>query len=136
LPPHLGFSAPPFQPSMMSTSGQMPSPHNIPITKSKSPITSQPNLISHSPSQFTPVQSHVSHASKHDNNKYDLNQVSHRDIERREREHQPEDEEIEQTPLLTRGPSPEPKIEDSECHRSQSAMYVLNCFSFIQLFLN
>lgn len=25
-----------------------------------------------------------------------------------------------------RGPSPEPRIEDTECHRSQSAMYVKN----------
>lgn len=25
---------------------------------------------------------------------------------------------------IPHGPSPEPKIEDSECHRSQSAMYV------------
>lgn len=29
---------------------------------------------------------------------------------------------------IPRGPSPEPRIEDSECHRSQSAMYV--CLAF------
>lgn len=33
-----------------------------------------------------------------------------------------EEEEPEPQPIITRGPSPEPKIEDSECHRSQSAM--------------
>lgn len=32
-----------------------------------------------------------------------------------------EEEEIP-SPTLPRPPSPEPKIEDSECHRSQSAM--------------
>lgn len=26
--------------------------------------------------------------------------------------------------MIPRGPSPEPKIEDTECHRSQSAMFV------------
>lgn len=26
---------------------------------------------------------------------------------------------------IPHGPSPEPKIEDSECHRSQSAMYII-----------
>lgn len=31
---------------------------------------------------------------------------------------------------IPHGPSPEPKIEDSECHRSQSAMYV-----FVYLFI-
>lgn len=122
LPPHLGFSGSPFPP-VMSTSGQMQSPHNNSMSKPKSPITSQQNLISHSPSQFTAVQSHISHLSKHDNNKYDLNQVSNRETERRDREHPHEDEEIEPTPIISRGPSPEPKIEDSECHRSQSAMY-------------
>ena len=35
---------------------------------------------------------------------------------------QPEDEEIPSPNQVPRGPSPEPKIEDSECHRSQSAM--------------
>lgn len=41
---------------------------------------------------------------------------------------------------IPHGPSPEPKIEDSECHRSQSAMYYLyfhilkiNMFFFISV---
>lgn len=33
-----------------------------------------------------------------------------------------DEEEMDHPPQLSRGPSPEPKIEDSECHRSQSAM--------------
>ena len=36
-----------------------------------------------------------------------------------------EEEEPEQQSMISRGPSPEPKIEDSECHRSQSAMYAI-----------
>lgn len=37
----------------------------------------------------------------------------------------PEDDEVPSpTHQVPRGPSPEPKIEDVECHRSQSAMYV------------
>lgn len=36
-----------------------------------------------------------------------------------------EDEEVPSPPHhIPRGPSPEPKIEDTECHRSQSAMLV------------
>lgn len=35
-----------------------------------------------------------------------------------------EPEEVEDHVVPGRGPSPEPRIEDSECHRSQSAMYV------------
>ena len=35
---------------------------------------------------------------------------------------QPEEEEIPSPNHIPRGPSPEPKIEDTECHRSQSAM--------------
>lgn len=35
-----------------------------------------------------------------------------------------EEEEVPSPTQLQRGPSPEPKIEDTECHRSQSAMYV------------
>ena len=34
----------------------------------------------------------------------------------------PDDDEPDPTPMIARGPSPEPKVEDSECHRSQSAM--------------
>ncbi|KAI5748830.1 hypothetical protein M8J76_002315 [Diaphorina citri] len=38
---------------------------------------------------------------------------------------QPEEEEIPSPPHhIPRGPSPEPKIEDSECHRSQSAIFL------------
>lgn len=35
---------------------------------------------------------------------------------------QPEEEEVPSPNHIPRGPSPEPKIEDTECHRSQSAM--------------
>ena len=37
---------------------------------------------------------------------------------------QPEEEEVPSPNHIPRGPSPEPKIEDTECHRSQSAMWV------------
>lgn len=33
-----------------------------------------------------------------------------------------EEEEVPSPSHIQRGPSPEPKIEDTECHRSQSAM--------------
>ena len=36
----------------------------------------------------------------------------------------PDEEEVPSPHQIPRGPSPEPKIEDTECHRSQSAMYV------------
>ena len=125
LPPHhLGFPASPFPPPMMGTGVQMPIQTNPreSVSKSKSPISSHSTRISHSPSQYTSA----SHHSKHDS-KYDLSSVSNRDIDRhRDRDHSHrdphEEEEIEPTPILSRGPSPEPKIEDSECHRSQSAM--------------
>lgn len=39
---------------------------------------------------------------------------------------QPEEEEVPSPNHIPRGPSPEPKIEDTECHRSQSAMWVTN----------
>ena len=35
-----------------------------------------------------------------------------------------DDDEPEPASIISRGPSPDPKVEDSECHRSQSAMYV------------
>ncbi len=35
-----------------------------------------------------------------------------------------EEDILSPTNHIPKGPSPEPKIEDSECHRSQSAMYV------------
>ena len=35
-----------------------------------------------------------------------------------------DDDEPEPASVISRGPSPDPKVEDSECHRSQSAMYV------------
>jgi arginine-glutamic acid dipeptide repeat-containing protein len=41
---------------------------------------------------------------------------------------QPEEEEVPSPNHIPRGPSPEPKIEDTECHRSQSAMWVVACY--------
>ncbi|XP_064459596.1 arginine-glutamic acid dipeptide repeats protein-like isoform X2 [Ornithodoros turicata] len=38
--------------------------------------------------------------------------------------HQEEEEEEPEAQQLVRGPSPEPKVEDSECHRSQSAIFL------------
>lgn len=43
-----------------------------------------------------------------------------------EPEPSPEDESQPSPIGPPRGPSPEPRIEDSECHRSQSAMYSFN----------
>ncbi|CAG2102423.1 unnamed protein product [Medioppia subpectinata] len=127
LPSHpLGFPGSPFAPQMMGSSGQMPAQQSrdIPVSKSKSPITSQSSRISHSPSQYV-----SSNMSKHDN-KYDMNPMHNRDMDRhdrhdrhRDRDHH-EEEELEPIPTLSRGPSPEPKIEDSECHRSQSAIFL------------
>lgn len=37
---------------------------------------------------------------------------------------QPEEEEVPSPNHIPRGPSPEPKIEDTECHRSQSAIFL------------
>lgn len=42
----------------------------------------------------------------------------------RGRESAMDDDEPEPASVISRGPSPDPKVEDSECHRSQSAMYV------------
>lgn len=41
-----------------------------------------------------------------------------------ETQSQPEEEEIPSPAHIPHGPSPEPKIEDSECHRSQSAIFL------------
>lgn len=41
-----------------------------------------------------------------------------------QQQQQQDDDDIDRDSYMPRGPSPEPKIEDSECHRSQSAMYV------------
>ena len=105
LPPG-AFQSPFMQlpPNQMSSH----SPHSQ-ISKSKSPISSQ-SSSHHSPSHFS------NHPSKcHDNNKDNF--------DRRDRDpYQQEDDEMDNS-YLSRGPSPEPKIEDSECHRSQSAMY-------------
>lgn len=38
--------------------------------------------------------------------------------------HGEEEEEEPEAQQLVRGPSPEPKVEDSECHRSQSAIFL------------
>jgi len=43
--------------------------------------------------------------------------------DRRESNTVPDDDDMEPQPLI-RGPSPEPKVEDSECHRSQSAIFL------------
>ena len=131
LPPHpLGFPTGPFVPPMVGSGVQMPGQQSIremSVSKSKSPITSQPSRVSHSPSQY----SGVPHISRHDN-KYDMTS-SNRDVDRhrdRDRDHHEEDEPEPQPYHHSRGPSPEPKIEDSECHRSQSAMLVLITFNY------
>lgn len=41
-----------------------------------------------------------------------------------ETQSQPEEEEIPSPAHISHGPSPEPKIEDTECHRSQSAIFL------------
>lgn len=41
-----------------------------------------------------------------------------------ETQSQPEEEEIPSPAHMSHGPSPEPKIEDTECHRSQSAIFL------------
>lgn len=41
-----------------------------------------------------------------------------------ETQSQPEEEEIPSPAHVSHGPSPEPKIEDTECHRSQSAIFL------------
>lgn len=116
VPPHqLGY---PFQPPQITSSshGQsLHSPHHLSsYNKTKSPVTSQSNHIS-------PPSASSSHISKHDHNKYDLH-LGQRDGRDREHSQHNEEDEPDPQPVLTRGPSPEPKIEDSECHRSQSAM--------------
>jgi len=45
---------------------------------------------------------------------------------------QPEEEEVPSPNHIPRGPSPEPKIEDTECHRSQSAMWVTDIWMAIR----
>ncbi|XP_054159163.1 arginine-glutamic acid dipeptide repeats protein-like isoform X2 [Oppia nitens] len=147
VPSPFGFAGSPFHPQLMAPGGQMPGQHShhthsmreMTVSKSvKSPITSQASRVSHSPSQYTPVPSNM---SKHDMNAHHgLGGASgggggggrDRDMDRHdnrhhrgERDHSHEDEEVEATtPMISRGPSPEPKIEDSECHRSQSAIFL------------
>lgn len=106
FPPYMQYRLPPstFPPSFLPppTTGQMSShsPHSQ-VSKSKSPITSQ-SSSHHSSSTHTSSKSH-----------------ENKDFERRDYYQQDEDD---FDPYLHRGPSPEPKIDDSECHRSQSAM--------------
>ena len=91
-------------PYLPTSTGQIgsPSPHSQ-LSKSKSPITAQPSLHHNS--------SHFPHSMKHENKD---------SLERRDGI---DEDEIDNT-FMPRGPSPEPKIEDTECHRSQSAMLV------------
>lgn len=86
-------------------SANQPTSHSPQSQKSKSPMTSQSGSIHNSPSHF-------SHLKPFDN--YD----------RRDKDVYSQDPDDDyDSSYLPRGPSPEPKIEDSECHRSQSAMY-------------
>lgn len=117
LPPG-AFPSPYLQPSPGPMGSH--SPHSQ-ISKSKSPITSQSSTHHNSPSHFS------SHSSKTHENRDSL--------ERRERDLYQQDEEDMDNSFLPRGPSPEPKIEDSECHRSQSAMLVLFTFKLSAYFL-
>lgn len=104
LPPG-AFPSPYLPPSANPISSHSPHSH---VSKSKSPISSQSSAHHSSPSHFSKV-----HESKDS-------------FDRRDRDtYQPDDDEMDNT-FLPRGPSPEPKIEDSECHRSQSAMYVFS----------
>lgn len=84
------------------------SPHSQ-MSKSKSPITSSAQQSSSS--HHGSVPSHKSHTEKEQ-------QFVGRDF------YQPPDEDDFDSSYLHRGPSPEPKIEDSECHRSQSAIFL------------
>ena len=107
-------------------------------SKSKSPISSQQQQQQQqqhhsSPSQHGPFSSHKPHESGGGQGKQ---QSPHDLYERRDVYGQPmmmgtgmmmgggadDDESDSSSYLVARGPSPEPKIEDSECHRSQSAM--------------
>ncbi|KAH7643722.1 grunge-like protein [Dermatophagoides farinae] len=83
------------------------SPHSQMSSKSKSPITSQSS--SHHGSS-----SHLPSNKSHDN----------KDVFDPRRDFYQHDEEEFDSSFLHRGPSPEPKIEDSECHRSHSAIFL------------
>lgn len=83
-------------------------------------LVPQPSASSSSSSSIVAPGACVPGAGAHD----DANSTLH------------EEEEEAPSPVgssIPRGPSPEPRIEDSECHRSQSAMYA-NCL-FIYLFI-
>nr|XP_027199576.1 arginine-glutamic acid dipeptide repeats protein-like isoform X2 [Dermatophagoides pteronyssinus] len=84
------------------------SPHSQMSSKSKSPITSQ-SSSHHGSSSHLP-----SNKSSHDN----------KDVFDPRRDFYQHDEEDFDSSYLPRGPSPEPKIEDSECHRSHSAIFL------------
>ncbi|RWS16915.1 arginine-glutamic acid dipeptide repeats protein-like protein, partial [Dinothrombium tinctorium] len=139
-PPHLGFP-PQSVPSHAISSAPQSSPQaTISTPKSKSPISSHSNKgISHSPQATLPhfqlhnqpqlqqqslstpsgmFQNSQSHRHERSDSGHDRN------LDKIERNEHQEEDEVEQTPFVTRGPSPEPKIEDSECHRSQSAIFL------------
>ncbi|RWS31028.1 arginine-glutamic acid dipeptide repeats protein-like protein, partial [Leptotrombidium deliense] len=136
-PPHLGFAAQSLPPSHSISSAPQASPHGpLSTPKSKSPVSSQSSKgLSHSPQTPLPhfgihnQQSlstpsgmfHTSQSHRHERNDHsnERNMDKH---ERHERHEPQEEEEVEHSAFVARGPSPEPKIEDSECHRSQSAM--------------
>ncbi|KAF7493019.1 Arginine-glutamic acid dipeptide repeats protein [Sarcoptes scabiei] len=82
------------------------SPHSQVSNKSKSPIASS-------------QQSGIHHGSAHQSKSHEKESFDRREF------FQPQQEEEEfESSFVHRGPSPEPKIEDSECHRSQSAIFL------------
>lgn len=115
--PHGAFPSPFMQSPANPISSH--SPHGPPsMSKSKSPITQQSSSSSNTSHHNSP-----SHFSSHKHNEQKDN-FDRRERDMYQQQQQQDDDDIDRDSYMPRGPSPEPKIEDSECHRSQSAIFL------------
>ena len=114
MPPY--FASHWYPPRHMAFPPAVPSPSSAPpsIKPAKSPVTQN------HPAPAAPFQPHLMFQSPKESDHRE-----HRSSDRADRRDPapPDDDDQDLQPNIVRGPSPEPKVDDSEFHRSQAAMY-------------
>lgn len=137
LPPGAFHQPPPFLPPGVAApggggaggpggpSGQMSSPHSQ-MGKSKSPSISSQSPGHHNSSHF---------AKPHETGPFDRESLYQQ--QQHQQQQQQQDDEDNEPPYVSRGLTPEPRIDDSECIRSPAAMLVallyIFCFLLIRI---
>jgi len=121
-------ASPAHQPSSSNMSGKpsisdvSPGSHSSHHISNKSSSSSSSKHSSSRDSSSGHGHGHSQHSSHHSRSNSGMSS-----LEQNDGENQHDNDDQDETPSphgVPRGPSPEPKVEDSECHRSQSAIFL------------